>query len=68
MAKFNIVGYVIDDCDWCNSEDVALSYYARTKEWLCDYCTKQRKLELPAKRQSEREDKEKNRFDELTQL
>jgi len=59
---------LIDACDQCGETHYPLTYYKRTREYLCEPCLIVRKREVTAKRKVKRADEETEIFRELISL
>ena len=69
MAKKGKTGYYnIARCERCSEEHFPVTYYSRTKEYLCEPCLAIRKREVKAEKHRKQEEEEKEIWNELTSL
>lgn len=66
MARIKEVGLVFGTCVKCSETDMPLTYYKRTKEWLCDYCLATAKRLIPSQNYLKKYDKKRDLWRELT--
>jgi len=53
-------------CGACGQSSIPVVFYRRTKEWLCDKCLRDKKLEPQTKKHIKKNEKEKADWDYLT--
>ena len=66
MYKKGSLVYIEGICDRCGDNDLPVTFYARTKEWLCEPDLNVRKRAVLARKKLREEEKMKDRWDEVT--
>jgi len=66
MAKKRIVGFVHGTCARCSETTRPLTFYERTKEWLCDADLADAKREIPAQNAIKQSEKKSDVWNEMT--